>query len=233
MSALESWWRGRYGRRLLVEIVVLFALLTLYRLGRYFGRDEVDDAFRHARQVLDLEHRLGIANERGLQQSLIEHVGLIKFLNNYYATVHFPATVAFLVLVYVKAPVVYQRVRFVIVSVSLVALVMHIAYPLAPPRMLSGFRRHAGAAGGPEIYSRARCGQRGQPVRSDAVAPRWVGADHRLRHVPVDAAPVALDRGEPRRRHVDRRGRHREPLLARRPGGARAGDPGRRRRDPP
>ena len=97
---------------------------------------------------------MGIANERGLQRSLLDHVGLIKFLNNYYATVHFPATVAFLVLVYVKAPVVYQRVRFVIVSVSLVALVIHIAYPLAPPRMLPGFVDTL-ARWGPGVYSRA------------------------------------------------------------------------------
>ena len=47
-SALARWWKGRYGRRLLVEIVVMFSLLTLYRLGRYLGRNQVGVAFQHA-----------------------------------------------------------------------------------------------------------------------------------------------------------------------------------------
>lgn len=152
-SRLHEWWRGRFGQRLVAEAALLFSLLTLYRLGRYLGRNQVDVAFEHARTVLSWEHHLGLGNERGFQSILLHHLPVIRFLNRYYATVHFPATVVFLVLVYVKAPAVYARIRLVFISVTAVALVVQIAYPLAPPRMMSGFVDTI-ARYGPAIYSR-------------------------------------------------------------------------------
>jgi hypothetical protein len=88
-----------------------------------------------------------------LQQRALDHLTLVRLLNRYYATVHFPATVAFLVLAYVKAPAVYRNVRAILVAVTAVGLVMHIAYPLAPPRMLPGFVDTV-AVFGPSIYDR-------------------------------------------------------------------------------
>jgi hypothetical protein len=152
-SRLQAWWRGRFGQQLVAEVALLFALLTLYRLGRYLGRNQVDVAFDHARTLLSWEHTLGLGNERGLQSILLDHHAVIRFLNRYYATVHFPATVAFLVLVYVKAPDVYARIRLVFISVTAVALVVQIAWPLAPPRMMSGFVDTI-ARYGPAIYTR-------------------------------------------------------------------------------
>jgi hypothetical protein len=152
-TRLGVWWRGRFGRRLLFEVLLLFSLLTLYRLGRVLGRDEVDVAFRHARDILDFERAIGIANEESFQDLLLDHRIAISFLNRYYAMVHFPATVAFLALVYVRTPMVYGRVRTVFISVTAVALAMHIAYPLAPPRMMAGFVDTI-ARYGPAIYSR-------------------------------------------------------------------------------
>jgi hypothetical protein len=152
-DVLVGWWRGRFGRRLITEAALLFSLLTLYRLGRYLGRDQVDVAFRHAREVLSGEHHLGIANERSFQDLLLDHRLVIGFLNRYYAMVHFPATVTFVVVAYVKGPEVYGRIRLVFISVTAVALAVQIAYPLAPPRMMSGFVDTI-ARYGPEIYSR-------------------------------------------------------------------------------
>lgn len=136
---VERWWRGRFGRRLLVEVALLASLLTLYRLGRYLGRNQVDVAFQHARDVLDAESWFGLDSEQSLQRLLLDNLTLVRFMNRYYAMVHFPATVAFLVLVYVKAPVMYPRIRTTFIGVTAVGLVLQIAYPLAPPRMLSGF----------------------------------------------------------------------------------------------
>jgi hypothetical protein len=152
-ARVGTWWRGRFGRRLLVEIALLFALLSLYRLGRYLSRDQVDSAFRNARSVLALEHDLRIDSERRLQEALLHHLGFIRFLNDYYATVHFPATVAFLVLTYTRAPELYRRLRNVFVLVTGSALAIHIAYPLAPPRMMAGFVDTI-TRFGPAIYSK-------------------------------------------------------------------------------
>lgn len=152
-AQLGAWWRGRFGRRLLLEIALLFSLLTLYRLGRYLGRDNVDEAFQNARDILRWERYVGLANEERLQDALLEHLPVIKLLNRYYAMVHFPATVAFIALVYVRGADLYRRIRFVFVSVTAVALATQIAYPLAPPRMMAGFVDTI-ARYGPAIYSR-------------------------------------------------------------------------------
>ena len=84
---------------------------------------------------------------------MLQHQIVIRFLNRYYAMVHFPATVAFIVVGYVKAPEVYARIRLVFISVTAVALVTQIAYPLAPPRMMPGFIDTI-ARYGPAIYTR-------------------------------------------------------------------------------
>jgi PAP2 superfamily protein len=138
-SALARWWRGRYGAQLAREVAVIVALLLVYRLGRTLGRDEAAQAFRNARDVLSLESWLGIDTERSWQRVALDHPTLVRLLNRYYASVHFPATIAFLVFVYVKAPRLVPHIRYLFVSVTAVALVIHLAYPLAPPRMLDGY----------------------------------------------------------------------------------------------
>jgi hypothetical protein len=154
---VSAWWNGRFGRQLILEALLLFSLLTLYRLGRYLGRNQVDVAFQHARDLLNIERALHINSEEGLQNALLGHLDVIRFLNRYYAMVHFPATEAFIVLMYAKAPELYARIRLVFISVTAVALVMQIAYPLAPPRMMAGFVDTV-ARYGPAIYSRPGVG---------------------------------------------------------------------------
>jgi hypothetical protein len=152
-EGLGTWWRGRFGRRLLVEALLLFSLLTLYRLGRYLGRNQVDAAFDHARDILQWERALGIDNERQLQVALLDHMAVIRALNRYYAMVHFPATVVFIAVLYARAAELYSRIRLIFISVTAVALAMQILYPLAPPRMLPGFVDTI-ARYGPAIYER-------------------------------------------------------------------------------
>src|SRR5687768_12787094 len=88
-GGVRAWWHGRYGRALVVEVAFLLALLSLYRLGRYLGREQVSAAFDHARDVLRVEGWLGMANERWLQQIALDHLVVIRVLNRYYATMHF------------------------------------------------------------------------------------------------------------------------------------------------
>jgi PAP2 superfamily protein len=138
-STLARWWRGRYGAQLVREVAVIVALLLFYRLGRTLGRHETTRAFDNAREVLSIENWLGIDTERSWQRIALDHLTLVRLLNRYYASVHFPATIAFLVFVYVRAPRLVPHIRHLFVSVTATALVIHLAYPLAPPRMLDGY----------------------------------------------------------------------------------------------
>lgn len=80
---------------------------------------------------------MGIFNELDLQELVIRSGGLVEPLNRYYVSVHFPVTVALVVWAYVRRRHdVYPRLRFFLLTTTVLALVIHVAFPLAPPRML-------------------------------------------------------------------------------------------------
>ena len=106
------------------------------------------------RAVLGLESRLGLGIEAHLQRLVLEHHWLVSSLNQYYVRAHFPVTIAFLVVTYVRAPEAYRHMRNLFVVVTGLGLVLHMLYPLAPPRMMPGFVDTV-ARYGPAIYERA------------------------------------------------------------------------------
>ena len=153
-AAIAGWWRSRYGARFAAEVAVVVVLLLLYRLGRTLAHDQAARAFDNARDVLAVEDRLGIDTELSLQRAVLDHTGVVRLLNRYYASVHFPASVAFLVFIYVRAPKLVAHIRFLFVAVTATGLVLHLVYPLAPPRMLDGYVDTI-ARYGPAIYDRS------------------------------------------------------------------------------
>ena len=151
---LQRWWRDRFGYQMVLEIALVLVLLTMYRYTRFLAREQAGVAFANAGHVLRLEHQLGIANEQSLQQAALHHLWLIQGLNRYYVSVHFPATVGFLVYLYVRAPDAYRPLRRLFVAVTGAALAIHVLFPLAPPRMLPGYVDTV-ARYGPRIYERS------------------------------------------------------------------------------
>jgi hypothetical protein len=137
-----------------LEAALLAGLLSLYRLGRYLSRDHVAAAFDHARAVLHVESRLGLGIEADVQRLVLEHTWLVSALNQYYVRAHFPVTVAFLVITYVRTPELYRHMRNLFVIVTGLGLALHVLYPLAPPRMMPGFVDTV-ARYGPAIYGRS------------------------------------------------------------------------------
>jgi hypothetical protein len=151
---VSRWWHSRLGGQLVWEITLVFGLLALYRLGRFLSRDQVAAAFDHATAVLDVERRLGLAVESHVQHVVLEHRWLTSLANQYYVRVHFPITILFLVVTYIRTPDLYRYIRNLFVIVTGLGLVMHALYPLAPPRMLPGFTDTI-ARYGPAIYERS------------------------------------------------------------------------------
>ncbi len=133
--ALRRWWDGRAGRQLLFEIALIPLGYYFYKWARHFSRDELDVAFDNARHVIRFESSLGIYNESGIQDLALRSHDLVLAANWFYANAHFWVTGLALLLAYVRWPVEYQRLRRGIVSVTVLALVIHVLYPLAPPRM--------------------------------------------------------------------------------------------------
>ena len=72
-----------------------------------------------------------------MQGPLLTHPDLARAANVYYASVHFPLTVAVLVLLWALRPAEYRRTRTILAVVTFAALLVHLTFPLAPPRMLA------------------------------------------------------------------------------------------------
>ncbi|MFJ6572604.1 phosphatase PAP2 family protein [Streptomyces sp. NPDC091292] len=141
---------------LLRELLLVVGLFAVYKAGRQLATGHTEAAFRNARHVWDAERALRLPGEGAVQGALLHSETLIHLANTYYAAVHFPATALFLVWLYLRRPAHYVRARRVLAVLTAAALVLHLAYPLAPPRLLrlTGLV-DTGQVYGPTVYGAA------------------------------------------------------------------------------
>ncbi len=132
---LLRWWHSRLGYRFLCELALLSSLFVAYKAVRFIAADRVRQALQHGYEVMHLEQALGIFTETGLQRLALRSETLIRFLNQYYLLAHFTVTAAFLFWMFVRHPAPYKRVRGILITMTMFGLAIHLAYPLAPPRM--------------------------------------------------------------------------------------------------
>jgi len=132
---LVAWWRSRTGRQLLQELALMLGLFVFYKAVRLLARGQVTEALHHAGAVIRLERHLGIFTEPALQAVALHSRPALRFLNTYYVTLHFGVMIVALIVLYVRHPEGYARTRRLLLVMTSIALVMYVAYPLAPPRM--------------------------------------------------------------------------------------------------
>jgi PAP2 superfamily len=121
--------------RAVLELALVLALFELYRFGRLLARGESASAYAHALEVHRLERILHLPSEATVQ-GLVPGDWLLHAANIYYFSVHFPAMIAFLVWGYLFRPrSEYHWARNLVIALTCTALVVHIIFPLAPPRM--------------------------------------------------------------------------------------------------
>ncbi|MDG9708768.1 phosphatase PAP2 family protein [Streptomyces sp. DH10] len=119
------------------ELLLVAGLFLAYKLGRQLATGHTGEAFRNAYDVWDFERAVRLPGEGAVQSLLLHGDGLAHLANTYYAAVHFPATAAFLIWLYLRRPAHYVWARRVLAVVTAAALVLHLLFPLAPPRMLA------------------------------------------------------------------------------------------------
>jgi hypothetical protein len=136
---VTRWWRSRFGADLLSEVAQLAALLLMYKLVRYWSRDQFTSAVDNAQHVIHLERRLRVPSEVDLTHISMHWPAFVRFLNRYYVIAHFAATGIFLVWMYVRRPAAYRVCRRILIWMTAIGLVLHVVYPLAPPRMFPEF----------------------------------------------------------------------------------------------
>ncbi|MFG2001891.1 phosphatase PAP2 family protein [Spirillospora sp. NPDC048911] len=135
------------------ELLLIAVLFGAYKLGRLLATGRVTEAFGNAHDVWALERDLRLPSELGVQHALLHNDLLVHAANSYYAYVHFPATAAFLLWIYLRRPAHYRWIRWVLVALTAAGLALHLLVPLAPPRMLTGTGLiDTGALFGPAVY---------------------------------------------------------------------------------
>jgi hypothetical protein len=149
--------------RVVREVVLLATLFLVYSAGRQIAAKHNGSAFDHAREVLSFQRWLFLPDEAAIQHAALQVPHLIEGANLYYASVHAPLTGAVLLWLSIWRPTAYPRVRWTMVSVTGLALVGHIVFPLAPPRMMPGFV-DTGIKFGQSVYG---------PQPSDGVANQF------------------------------------------------------------
>ncbi|MEJ8640710.1 phosphatase PAP2 family protein [Streptomyces sp. MS1.HAVA.3] len=142
-------------RRLIRELLLVAGFFTVYKAGRMLSTDRTDEAFRNAAWIWDTERALHLPGEGAIQR-LLHGEALVTTANSYYAYVHFPATALFLIWLYLRSPGHYLWTRRVLAVLTGAALVLHLAFPLAPPRMLPAAHLvDTGQVYGPTVYRAA------------------------------------------------------------------------------
>ncbi|CAI7977410.1 conserved membrane hypothetical protein [Frankia sp. Hr75.2] len=140
------------------QVLLLAALYMIYRMGRQMAVGREPEALANARDVWSLERLLDLPNESAVQQLALHSTELLELANRFYVGVHFPASIAFLLWVMIRHRDYWPRVRTVILVSTGAALMIHILYPLAPPRFLPQELPHVtlvdtGAVFGPSPYT--------------------------------------------------------------------------------
>lgn len=97
------------------------------------------------------EQWLGLPFEDNVQRFLLGHPILIKLLNHYYVWFHFPMAIGLLLWLYLRHPDRYRSFRNLMAFTTFSGLIIHLLFPLAPPRMMDGFVDTM-ARFGPTIY---------------------------------------------------------------------------------
>lgn len=120
-------------RRGAVQIAYVLAAVAGYELARRTLQPSWLVASRHARSVLALEHRLGIAWEAPLQHALAPVAAPLAVV---YLAAQFGVTAVFFLWLYRKTPELYPRFRDVFVLATTLALAVQWRYPVAPPRLI-------------------------------------------------------------------------------------------------
>ncbi|MGW5480095.1 phosphatase PAP2 family protein [Streptomyces sp. NPDC004008] len=135
------------------ELLLVAGLFLVYKFGRQLANGHTAEAYRNAHHVWHWERSLHLPGEGDVQSVLLHGHVLVRTANLYYVAVHFTATVAFLVWLYLRRPDHYLWARRVLALLTGAALALHLTFPLAPPRMLDvAHLVDTGQVYGPTVY---------------------------------------------------------------------------------
>ena len=117
------------------EFSLVTFLYTLWRLAMVLPLDQPVGAISRARNINSLQENLFLPSELSLQRFVMQYEWLARATNFYYAVVHVPATVAFLVWLFTRHRDKYPHWRNALAMLTAACLVIRYVR-VAPPRFL-------------------------------------------------------------------------------------------------
>jgi len=128
--------RGR--RDFLVHLAIWLGFAAAYQAARGLAEQGPGEAFDNARRVVRLEEELGAFVERRLQDPVLEAGGLLLHAVNWTYWLSQLAVVGLVLLwVYLFRNPAYLRLRNTLIVTNTIGLLVYVAFPTAPPRLLS------------------------------------------------------------------------------------------------
>jgi hypothetical protein len=124
-----------------VEILLIIGFYVVYSQIRNLSGNSLEHppahALEHAKQIIELERRLGLFHEHRLQDWAEHFTPLIVAANYFYGSLHFIVTIFAGVFLYRRYSDDYPRFRNALGITTALALIGFTFYPLVPPRLLS------------------------------------------------------------------------------------------------
>lgn len=132
---------GRAGRQWVAvatavcrETALVLALYSFWQLAGRLSLLQLNGAKGHALWLWHVERDIHLPNEIALQHLFLSHPAIIKVFNVYYATMHFPGLIIFLIWLWARHREHYPPVRNVVAMLTAACLLIQLI-PVAPPRM--------------------------------------------------------------------------------------------------
>jgi len=159
-------------RDLLSNLLLLGGLWVAYSVVRSITGGDLATATENATAIIDLQRSFGLPSEADLQAAVLGHTTLIKLSNIYYLVGHFPITIGLLAWTWRMHRDKFARIRNALVAATAVGLIVHVSFPLLPPRMMSGFVDTAQTIG-PDPYALAVSGSANQLAAMPSLHVGW------------------------------------------------------------
>lgn len=117
------------------EFGLISGLYTVWRLARQLPFTHEAGALDRARQIDDLQQMLHLPTEISMQHFVVDHDWLARLTNGYYATLHVPGLLIFLVWLFVRHRDKFPHWRNGLALVTLGCLIIRFVR-VAPPRFI-------------------------------------------------------------------------------------------------
>jgi len=119
-----------------VELLAVLAFYLVYSGIRNLNHANAAEAFRHAREIIDLQKALGIDVEESIQTWALGVRPLILGANYFYGSLHFIVTGGVMIYLFRRWTNDYPTWRNTLGCATAIALIGFALFPLMPPRLL-------------------------------------------------------------------------------------------------